>query len=227
MINVDVKIDPEELDKEVRKLTANQIRPILEKVARETGPACRSAFRKEIMARVEYASLFRTNQSNYSMGAQLGIESPTVMVNPIVEAAASGLEVTPLSVRGKGRKTVEFGGIQVVFKPQNLWYLTDIPGASYESITRRGSQIIDWLAWLLFSGTNVVVLDYYVKFGTGSPNSRTGDAVMVRSGKTGRNFRVHSAYAGTANDNWITRAATKAAPKIQRIIEKAIEKAFQ
>jgi hypothetical protein len=227
VINFDIKIDQEELDREVRKLTANQVRPILDKVAKQTQSACRAAFRKEIMNRVEYAALFRTSPSNYSLGAQLGLENPNGMVNPIVEAAASGIEVSPLAVRGKGPKTVDFGGIQVIFRPQNLWYLTDLIGSSYTSTSKRGSYIIDWLGWLLFSGTNVVVLDYYVKFGTGSPNSRTGDAVMIHDPKKARNFRIHSVYAGTANDNWITRAAKKAAPKIQRIIEKAIEKAFQ
>lgn len=49
---------------------------------------------------------------------------------------------------------------------------------------------------------------------------------MVPSGKSKKNFRVRSPYAGTASDNWITRAAAKAAPKIKKILENAVVRAM-
>ncbi len=223
MIDVEVKVDSDEIAKEIRRQTANQIRSLLLKIVDGTQKLCRDAFWKEIISRPEYLALFRTNPSPYGLGGQLGIADAAMATNPIVDAVVDALVVKPMTVRGQGRLTTEFGGIQVVFAPTNLWFLTDLPTASYKS----NQYIIDWLGWLLFSGTEILVTDYRVKYGTGSVTSRTGDAVMVKSKKSGAGFRIHQTYAGRAEDNWITRAAAKAVPKIQKIIENAVKRAMQ
>ncbi len=222
MIDVEIKVDPEEISKEIRRQTANQIRTILQKVVKEAQPLCQNALRKEIVARAEYGALFRQNDSSYGLGGQLGLSNPASMADPIVEAVVKNFIIRPLTVRGQGRLTTEFGGIEAVFTANDLWYLTNLPTASY----RSNQNIVEWLSWLLFSGTEVVVSDYYVRY-TGSVRSRTGDAIMVPSGKSRANFKIRATYAGTDSDNWITRAAAKAIPKIQRILEGAVRRAMQ
>lgn len=221
MINIDIQIDPEEIAKEIRRQTANQIRALLQRVVKETETSCRNALRKEIVGRSEYAALFRQNDSSYGLGGQLGLSNPGAMVDPIVEAVVNNFVLRPLSVRGRGRLTTEFGGIEAVFTAKDLWFLTNLPTASYQS----NQHTIDWLAWLLFSGNEVVVVDYFVAYGTGSDSSRTDDAIMLPSGKSRKNFKIRANYAGTETDNWITRAAARAVPKIQKILENAVRKA--
>lgn len=221
MINVQVSIDPEEIAKEIRRQTANQIRLLLQRVIKDTQALCQNVLRKEIVGRSEYGALFRQNDSSYGLGGQLGLSNPGAMADPIVEAVVKNFVLRPLTVRGRGPLTTEFGGIEAVFTAGDLWYLTDLPTASYQS----NRHTIDWLGWLLFSGTEVVVVDYYVAYGTESNSSRTGDAIMLPSGKSKKNFKIRANYAGTEADNWITRAAARAVPKIQKILESAVRKA--
>lgn len=222
MIEVQVRVDSDEISKEVRRQTANQIRSLLKKIIIEVQPLCRDAFRKEILRRTEYSALMRYGDSSFSLGSQFGLESPSRAVDPIVDAVVNDLIARPISVRGVGKTTSDFGGIEIVLSPNSLWSLSSLPSASYVS----NAHIIEWLSWLLFSGSSVVVADYFVYTGSSSIKSRTGGAIMVPSGKSKKNFRVRSPYAGTASDNWITRAAAKAAPKIKKILENAVVRAM-
>lgn len=78
---------------------------------------------------------------------------------------------------------------------------------------------LPWLEWLLLEGNRTIISDYQVLVG---PNkaSRTGMAIMSPSKKS---WRVPSSYAGTENDNWITRALDSISPQIQQIINTALK----
>src|SRR5690606_10281011 len=86
--------------------------------------------------------------------------------------------------------------------------LLKIPAAKYSYISKsnllRGSEVqIDWLEWLLIYGSQPQVQAQIVfnvpKF------SRTGDAIMLATpGRWG--WGVHPTYAGTPDDNFLTRS---------------------
>lgn len=78
-----------------------------------------------------------------------------------------------------------------------------VPGGSYPS---RGGQV-DWLEWLITRGTQVVVGDYWLfPYAKGFTRSG-GNSIMKKIGSTQREaFRVDPDYAGTIDDNFITRA---------------------
>jgi hypothetical protein len=82
----------------------------------------------------------------------------------------------------------------------------------YDSL--RGYSL-PWLEWLLLDGTKVLVRRQQVII---SPNkrSRTGMALMRESGQ---NWSVPPQFAGTINDNWITRAIDDCADEINNLIE--------
>ena len=77
---------------------------------------------------------------------------------------------------------------------------------------------LNWLEWLLLFGNKTIIRDYVVEFGD-NPRSRTGRAVMkgVKSGKWG----VPPEFAGTKNNNWITRAIESADSEINSILKEA------
>lgn len=81
--------------------------------------------------------------------------------------------------------------------------------------TIRGYSL-PWLQWLLLDGNANIVDNYSVVMG---PNrrSRTGNAIM----KMGGSWRVPPQFAGTINDNWITRALDSAQGEIQQLLDKA------
>lgn len=68
--------------------------------------------------------------------------------------------------------------------------------------TEKGSQL-EWLKWLLLFGDKTIIKEYVVKIGS-NPRSRTGNAIMV--GQTSGRWSVPVEFAGTKNNNWITRA---------------------
>lgn len=89
---------------------------------------------------------------------------------------------------------------------------------AYMQDSIRGYNL-PWLEWLLLEGNRTIISDYQVLVG---PNkaSRTGMAIMSPSRKS---WRVPSSYAGTENDNWITRALDSIGPQIQQIINAALK----
>jgi len=76
---------------------------------------------------------------------------------------------------------------------------------------------IPWMEWLLTRGVEVVVDDAFVINGN-KPNSRSGMAVMSQSGGSGRVFRVDPQYAGTADDNFVTKTIGSLLPDIALIM---------
>jgi hypothetical protein len=92
----------------------------------------------------------------------------------------------------------------------------NLPVASF--ITEKRSTL-NWLEWLLLFGNQTIIKDYNVVLGS-NPRSRTGMAVMkgVNSGK----WSVPTQYAGTPNDNWITRAIDSADSQIMDLLNKSL-----
>lgn len=76
---------------------------------------------------------------------------------------------------------------------------------------------LPWLEWLLFEGNKTIVKKYEVSLGP-NKKSRTGYAIMKSSRKS---WKVPSEFAGTSNDNWITRAIDNAESEIQKVIDEA------
>lgn len=68
--------------------------------------------------------------------------------------------------------------------------------------TAKGEQI-PWLEWLLTRGNEIIIADYHIKFGFAMA-SRSGGAIMAPT----LEWSVPSQFAGTRDDNWITRALT-------------------
>lgn len=95
---------------------------------------------------------------------------------------------------------------------------SDVLYADYAAVvdTVRG-YTLPWLEWLLLEGNKVIVKKQDVFLGP-NKSSRTGFAVMRQSSKS---WKVPSEFAGTINNNWITRALDSAESKIQAIIEES------
>jgi hypothetical protein len=84
--------------------------------------------------------------------------------------------------------------------------------------TEKGSKL-EWLKWLLLLGDKTIIKDYVVEIGPNS-RSRTGNAIMVGSVK-GR-WNVPPEFAGTKNNNWITRAIDSVNDNIEQLLAKSL-----
>lgn len=81
-------------------------------------------------------------------------------------------------------------------------------------ISEKGDAI-HWLWWLLTQGTQPVVEGYSVFFKQGIGRSEM--AIMVKS--EGYNYSIDNYFAGTENDNWITRVVKAHQKEIEVILK--------
>lgn len=86
-------------------------------------------------------------------------------------------------------------------------------------ITEKG-QKLEWLKWLLLFGDKTIIKDYTVVLGP-NPRSRTGNAVMVQETKS--RWNIPPQFAGTLNNNWITRSIDSVNDEINSILLNALE----
>ena len=226
MIQADVTVDPSQFGPELARAWASTIQEALAKAAPVAQRDARVLFRRALTRRIEYQALFQRVHTPSAIGLQgeFGLDDPGSQAGEVVDLAAEALTITPMPVRaswfGLGRVT-DFGGLRATIVPSDLSFLTDYDVGWFMS--ENGFEV-PWLKWLLERGTDVIIDDYYVMYGTGSPKSRTDDPIMVKSGKGGKNFRIKQYYAGVPGDNWITRAAQDAVPAISATMEKAVRR---
>lgn len=94
----------------------------------------------------------------------------------------------------------------------------DVIYSEYATIRDVKGYSLPWLEWLLMEGNTILVPAHEVLFGPSS-YSRTGNAIMRKN--KNRNWKVPAQYAGTLNDNWITRALDSAESDIQDVLNRA------
>lgn len=80
-----------------------------------------------------------------------------------------------------------------------------------KQITKKG-QALAWLDWLLLQGNKVIIRDYDI--GYGHKPGRAGGKIMIKN--RGR-WSVPPEYAGTTNDNFVTRAIDSIAPQFEQL----------
>jgi len=96
--------------------------------------------------------------------------------------------------------------------------LSSITGANGKYTTEKGTEI-DWFKWLTELGDAVIVRKHESSAEFPS-KSRTGDKIMIK----GKGWRVPPEFAGTAQDNFVTRATDKILPDLEKYIIKMISR---
>lgn len=152
----------------------------------------KSKFKEALQKEPEYESL-----KSGKLKAELGLPD-TVSIDKIVDMISDSiyLDFIPATTGNRGIKV----GIEIrIFKQDGEPVISSEDAVVIDQL--RG-YALPWLEWLLFYGTKPIVKNYTVKFGS-NPYSRSGLAIMVEDDS---NWRVPPEFAGTATNNWITRA---------------------
>jgi len=84
-----------------------------------------------------------------------------------------------------------------------------LDAASY--VSPRSGELIDWLRWLMFRGTEDVIVTHRVSYR--EDKGRSHMAIMVRA-KDGRTFSVDPNFAGTYGNNFVNKAIKRAESQI-------------
>lgn len=141
---------------------------------------------------------------------RLGLVDPAAAVDAVARAVGDAVEAS-----------VDAGGLLVLASRVDYSDVLPVQGALHEAG-------VPWLEWLLTAGTGPVVLSHWYLPGPEDgpypvrTGSRTGLGVMVPVGGKGHApFSVPAEVAGTAADNWLTRAfaAANVAEELQRFLD--------
>jgi len=163
----------------------------------------------KIKSEPEYPSLL-----NGKLKYEFGIPNPDNVVSDILEIWANNISINYQPVVKRGSHIVAY--VQIDMIKQDF---EDVLSSSSAIVHDNMSGIsLPWLQWLLLDGSKILVRNHKVRIG---PNrrSRTGMALMVGSKE---NWKVPSEFAGTKNNNWVTRAIQSMNDEIPTIIEEEI-----
>lgn len=187
------------------------------------------AFREEVDRRMKAAApriearvgtlvasrLISTPHARSILGGQLKIDfglTDAVALAALTELIAAVKKSVRVSLTKTSGSTLVYS-MTVAILPQGLSSVLSTIG-TYDS---NGHEI-GWMKWLLTKGVEVVVEDYFVAYGLSPPNSRSGGGIMIKSGTSGRDFRVDPAFAGTEDDNFVVNTLKEILPEIEPII---------
>jgi hypothetical protein len=188
------------------KAVCDAVTLLLQKAAPAVEQGFAAASRRLLRESPEYLSM-RGGRLQGELGlATLG------SLEAVVEAVSAGIiaEVVPC-VPAPSLNGIS-GGMVVRLLSSGMEGLLTLPAGSF----RSKHHTVDWLRWLLTSGSEVVVAGY--EFAGGSfPTSRTGLGIM----RYGQGWRVPPEYAGTYRDNWLSRALSGLESEALGVFERA------
>ena len=190
----------------------NYLQPRINKTQRSLQNTIPNMVKNVLMGEPEYNSLL-----SGLLRSELGVPDADSRIASIFQAWTNSIVIqnTPLKISSRGI----VGGFSIDMIRSDF---SDILSLSSATITDNISgSIIPWLQWLLLDGSKILIRNYTVQFGPNS-RSRTGNAIMVSSEK--QNWRVPPEFAGTVNNNWITRAIERLDPALLNEIESTLEK---
>lgn len=171
--------------------------------------ARRSRQFSDVIAQFLYEKLI-TSSTYYSLTsgtlrAELGLDDENVSKIPDAIVDMIGVDTSYNISNGQIKIIIKF--VDDNFDPNE--------NGSYISINKKGeSYFIPWLLWLLTAGDSDVVVDHFVALVPGEGRSEM--AIMVK--KEGETFSIEPYYAGTPNDNWLTRTVKENIQEIKNII---------
>jgi len=163
---------------------------------------------QSILTTPEYMSL-----SSGKLRLEFGIPDPVAKINGLINIWLNNIEYiyqTP-SIQGQTiRANFSAGLVKTDY--------SDVLGSNFAQVIDQSGYSLPWLQWLLLDGNKIIVPSHQVVIG---PNraSRTGFAIMRQSSV---GWQVPTEFAGTANDNWITRAIDSAAPEIEQLLDRVL-----
>ena len=135
----------------------------------------------------------------------------------IVNAVVSAVNV--FFQKSKRGKTL--GNLVIQIDPAIV--STAVQTSTTNGIYSSNGNQITWLDWLMNKGTQVIIDGFEVVSTDYDERSRSGGGFML---PTGGVFRVAPEFAGTAGDNFITRAIIANGPNIRKIIQEEFRRLF-
>lgn len=169
-------------------------------------------FKEALMSEPEYNSLI-----NSLLKYELGVPDASSRIESIYDAWVSSINIErkPIFIRGSQLQ----GSFSINLIRTDFSDILSLPSATI--VDNISSSVVPWLRWLLLDGGKILVRNYRVQYGP-NPRSRTDNAIMIES--SSENWRVPAEFAGTIQNNWVTRCIAKLDTVMYETLEKELEK---
>ena len=191
-------VDKGKFEKDLLICIKNHFRDVLIKASPLIKQEMRPLIFEGIEGTLEYQSLCAPFGS---LRKHLGLENPKYAMDLIIDEIASDIELTTkVNLTANNQLS---GGLYIKWLRSGYPHLLSHTEAWYTSLP--SGHDINWLYWLLEKGDSIIITDWHfvnaVANGISAPTSRAG-GLMFKGGK----WRVPSAFSGTAQNNFLTRA---------------------
>lgn len=194
---------------QILKALAKQVEPALTKTISKITPKIQTLLEEALKEEPEYSSL-----TSGQLRLEFGIPDVSAVDSMVKKLAATAkISLNSVSIKSNSLS----GGLSLTALEKSS--MGGLIGDDSAVVVSEKGQQLPWLQWLLYEGNKPIIRNYEVKIGS-NPNSRTGMAIMIDSDK---NWRVPPAFAGTLNNNWVTRAVDRVSNSIPKLIQEAFE----
>lgn len=204
------------LDSIILKEVVKELNKILGKNLNKIKQEIQLAIRGALLIQPEVYSLLNRGK----LQAEFGIRDSRDAITEIIDFWISNIIVKKTPVR-VGPNGIIKSNIKIDMIKADYHDVTSLPAANV--LTDKGVTL-PWLEWLLTFGDRYIVRDYTVSYAVGSfrlANSRSGLAIMVPAPR--HQWRVPPEFAGTQNNNFVTRAIDSIDSKLEGILQKIFE----
>lgn len=214
MASLDGYLKLQESESQIAKKILEALQPkidnYLKKIFNKISPKIKELIIDAIKNAPEYSSLL-----NGQLKAEFGLPDSESRVNSILNFWENVIvEYKEAKVSTRGNLS---GGFKISMIQRDF---NDVLSSEAATFTTEKNIELNWLEWLLLFGNKTIIKDYNVELGP-NPRSRTGMAIM--KGAISGKWSVPGAFAGTINNNWITRAIDSVDESINDLLTKAIK----
>jgi len=204
MINLKLTQTVKDIEKEINKSIATE----LNKVIRTKNKTVLGVFKRNIeswvMAQPEIQSLLDQGGQG-SLNSQFGLRPGTADIS-VARIVSSIVDSTTVNVKKINDKLV--GGVTFECQSKTFANLLGLPDGHV--LTKKGVDL-HWLNWLLTLGDIAIITGYDYK---PSQMGRSGGGTMAGGGS----FRISPSFAGTLENNFITRAFSGKEKEVKNIL---------
>lgn len=207
-------IDIVNSEKDVLKIVLDNACKIIDAAISKAIPNIEKEVKRRIAGSIrvqpEYSSII-----NGQLMGELGLIDGQNRLERIINIWVDSLVVKKRVTRRSGDKIT--GGFRI--EAINADYSDVISREEAVLITEKGTNLF-WLQWLLTEGDKKIILDY--KIVRNPRRSRTNTVIM--KGDSTTSWGIPAEFAGTINNNFVTRAMNSIIPEMEELMEIEIEK---
>lgn len=200
--SLDLVQSNKDIAKKINQAILQELKPRLSDVFKKSREYIRPIVIAAIKSQPEYNSLM-----SGSLKFQFGLPDAASRINTILDTIEKSLYVEYQNPKIVGQSIS--GGFFIGMVNSDF---TDILSLSESTfITEKGTPL-EWLKWLLIEGDKTIITGYEFNIGN-FKNSRTGGGIMTSS--MSGTWRVPPEFAGSIENNWITRAVDSVSDSIE------------